>query len=229
MGRFAGWVAAPFLSVAILAFGAELARSLWGRWAGPAVLFQPALLAFTGGILFRFLFRRVLLRIGREDPLEFIDTLEHELTHALVGYLTFSPPVSLSADLRGGGEVQLKGSNPLAALAPYYLPLWCLIAVGLGLLIRASTQEAWNILVFVLLGAFAYRLSREYRWRQTDLHVYGFTFSTLATAFLLLLVLGLVLEARDILDWTWMARAMPESWNILERAIAAAIGVFRKS
>jgi len=77
---------------------------------------------------------------GRDDPLEFLDTLEHELTHALVGYATFCPPVSLSASLKAGGEVELKGSNPLAALAPYFLPLWCLTALALGLIIKPGMQ-----------------------------------------------------------------------------------------
>jgi hypothetical protein len=226
--RVLGWASVPFLAVAVLAFAAELLQGLQARWNGPSSLLHPAATAFAGGFALRLLARRLALRWSRHDPFEFIDTLEHELTHALMGYLTLSPPVSLSADLKGGGEVQLKGSNPLAALAPYFLPLWCLLAVALGLIIRPGTQATWDVVVFFLFGAFANRLSREYRWRQTDLHVYGFTFSTCATALALLGVTGLILHARGLLSAAWMAEALPESWNYFQRALGAAWGAFRK-
>lgn len=226
--RLLAWAAVPFLAVAVVSFAVELFDALRSPWGGPSSFLHPAFAAFAGGFLFRLLARRLALRFGRHDPLEFIDTLEHELTHALMGYLTLSPPVSLSADLKGGGEVQLKGSNPLAALAPYFLPLWCLLAVGLGLLIRPATQGTWDVVVFLLLGAFANRLTREYRWRQTDLHIYGFTFSTLATALGLLLVGGLILHTRGHLSASWMAEALPQSWDYFHRAMGAAWGAFRK-
>lgn len=212
------WAAVPFLAVAVVALAGELFRAIRiradavGYWY---LLRHPALLAFAGGFAFRVLFRAAWHRMGREDPLEFVDTLEHELTHAIMGYLTLSPPVSLSATLQGGGEVQLKRSNPLAALAPYFLPLWCLLAVGLGLVVRSSAQAAWDALVFGLLGAFAYRLGTEFRWRQTDLHEYGFAFSLFATATLLLLVAGLVLGARGLLGWDWMGRAVPAAGDLI--------------
>ena len=101
---------------------------------------------------FRLLFGTLMRRFGRDDPLEFIDTLEHELTHALVGYATLCPPVSLSASLKAGGEVELRGSNPLAALAPYFLPLWTLLALLMGLVVKPCMQTAWNHLIFFLLG-----------------------------------------------------------------------------
>lgn len=216
LGRMLGWAAIPVLAVLALAIAAELFQAIRIRLQGPGDLLHPAVLAFAGGLGFRLLFRGLLARFRREDPLEFIDTLEHELTHALLGYLTLSPPVSLSATLKSGGEVELKGSNPLAALAPYYLPLWCLIALLIGLVVRPATQGAWDILVFFLLGAFAYRLGREFRWRQSDLHVYGFAFSSLSILVLLLLAVGLILHARSLLPLTWLAKVGPEAWRMLQ-------------
>lgn len=225
LGRMLCWFAVPLLAITAFALLGELYHAVRLRASGMALL-HPAALAFAGGAAFRALFRLALGRMGREDPLEFIDSLEHELTHALMGYLTLSPPISLSATLQGGGEVQLKGSNPLAALAPYYLPLWCLLAVALGLVVRSATQGAWNALVFALLGSFAYRLLREFRWRQTDLHVYGFAFSLFAALNLLILAVGLILHLRGILAWDWMGRALPAARDLFWRAWEGA-GRFR--
>lgn len=212
------WAALPVLAVAAAAMASELFQAIRIRAQGAESLLHPAVLALAGGFGFRLLLRMALARMGREDPLEFIDTLEHELTHALMGYLTLSPPVSLSATLKSGGEVELKGSNPLAALAPYFLPLWCLIALIIGMVVRPGTQGAWNVLVFALLGAYAYRLGHEFRWRQTDLHLYGFTFSLLTIAVLLTATVGIILHARGLVPWNWMADALPEARNMLGRA-----------
>ena len=216
LGRVLGWAAIPVLAVLALALSAELFHAIRIRIHGAGDLLHPAALAFGAGFGFRILFRGLLARFRRADPLEFIDTLEHELTHALLGYLTLSPPVSLSATLKSGGEVELKGSNPLAALAPYFLPLWCLIALLIGLVVRPGTQEAWDILVFFLLGAFAYRLGRELRWRQTDLHLYGFTFSILSVLVLLLLAVGLILHVRGMVPMNWLGKVGPEAWQMLD-------------
>lgn len=223
LGRALGWAAVPVLAVLAWCLGLELLRAAGSRFS-PNVLRHPAALAFAGGVFFRVLFHALCTRLNREDPFEFIDTLEHELTHALLGYLTFSPPVSLSATLKSGGEVEMKGSNPLAALAPYFLPLWAGLALALGFVVKSGLQATWDILIFFLLGVFAYRLGRELRWRQTDLHVYGFTFSLLVVAVLLLLGLALVLHARDLLPWTWVAEAGPRALALLQEAWSAVAG-----
>lgn len=221
LGRMLCWIAVPFLALAAFTLAGELLGAFRIRAEDVGyreLLGHPAALACAGGFLFRGLFRSAFRRLGREDPLEFVDTLEHELTHALMGYLTLSPPVSLSASLRGDGEVQLKRSNPLAALAPYFFPLWCLLAAALGTVVRGASQPAWDVLVFALLGAFAHRLGREFRWRQTDLHAYGFAFSLCAVLALLPLMAGAVLSARGLLAWDWMEQAPPKAWALLENA-----------
>ncbi|HKP96090.1 MAG TPA: hypothetical protein VJ385_10065, partial [Fibrobacteria bacterium] len=210
----------PLLFLLAEAMASEFVRALRAQGLGPASVLHPLALWFAAGLAFRILFAALMRRLGRDDPLEFIDTLEHELTHALVGYATFCPPVSLSASLKAGGEVELKGSNPLAALAPYFLPLWCLAALALGLAVKPGMQSGWDHLLFFLLGGFGYRLSREYRWRQTDLHVYGFAFSTLTVFILLLLCLALIFHARGILPAGWLGAAashalhsVPLAWS----------------
>ena len=167
MPRLAGlalrWTLLPFLLLLAQAMSAAFWNALRGQGLGPAWALNPLALWFAAGLGFRILFAFVLRRLDRDDPLEFLDTLEHELTHALVGYATFCPPESLTASLKAGGEVQLRGSNPLAALAPYYLPLWCLIAVAIGVVVRPGLHAAWDHALFAMLGVFCYRLMRMWR------------------------------------------------------------------
>lgn len=209
LGTALRWFLIPFLAL--------LAWAMAGAFFGSArsALSAGTLLWCGSGFLFRAASHWLWRRLGRDDPFGFIDTLEHELTHALMGYLTFCPPVSLSATLKSGGEVELKGANPLAVLAPYFLPLWCLLAALLGLAVKPGLQGAWSHGLFFLLGWFAWRLCLEYRWRQTDLHAYGFVFSTFAVAILLFLSLGLILWMRGVLGWAWLPAAVKHSWGEL--------------
>ena len=209
------WALLPFLAILASAMATELWQAIHRQVVSIATFRHPLVIAFAAGFAFRILFRALLRRFGKDDPLDFIDTLEHELTHALVGYLTFSPPVSLSASLKSGGEVQLKGSNPLAVLAPYFLPLWCSLTLLFGLIVQSGMQTTWNRLIFFLLGCFIYRLAKEYRWRQSDLHIYGFLFSTLFVCIFLLLALGVILDVRNLASWHWLKAAGRHAWHAL--------------
>jgi hypothetical protein len=218
LGMLLRWCLLPLLFILAEAMASELFRAARAQGLGPSACLHPLALWFLAGLAFRIGFALLMGRLGRGDPLEFIDTLEHELTHALMGYATLCPPVSLTASLRAGGEVELKGTNPLAALAPYFLPLWCLLAVALGMAVKPGIQGGWNHLCFFLLGWFCYRLCREYRWRQTDLHLYGFAFSTLCVASLLLGSLALILHLRGLLHARWLGAALRHAWHSLPYA-----------
>jgi hypothetical protein len=223
MARLFGMVLRWSLIPILIFFSEAMASELWLALASQAPEsgshLRSLALWTAGGLAFRILFHGAMRRMGRDDPMDFIDTLEHELTHALAGYATLSPPVSLSASLKAGGEVQLKGSNPIAALAPYFLPLWCALILVSGLVIQQGIQAAWDRLLFFMLGWFCYRLFREYRWRQTDLHLYGFVFSTLCVFNLLLACLAVILEMRDLLSWTWVPEACAHAWKTLNLAL----------
>ncbi len=101
--------------------------------------------------------------------------------------------------------MQLRGANPLAALAPYFLPLWCLILLALGAVVTAELQSVWSLTILFFLGWYLFRLGGEFRFHQTDLLMYGRLFSTLFTALGLLLSVGIILHFRDMLPLTWMA------------------------
>ncbi len=225
MGIALRWCSLPFLALLFQSMLVELWFSSRAAGLSPETLIHGPSVFFMLGLAFRILFAALCRRFRRIDPLVFVDTLEHELTHALIGTLTFCPPISLSATLKSGGEVQLRGSNPLAALAPYAFPLWTLVAVAIGFVVQSGLQSAWTHAVFFLLGCFAYRLGTEFRWRQTDLHAYGFFFSTLLVGALLLLSLGIILKSRGLLSlhWIWASplhaiREVPGVWRALRPA-----------
>ncbi len=215
LGMALRWALLPFLTILAVAMANGFWHAARLNGLGVASLRHPLALACIAGITFRIAFRYLMGRIHKDDPFEFMDTLEHELTHALVGYLTLAPPQSLSASLKTGGEVQLQGSNPFAALAPYFLPLWCTMLMLMGILVQPGMQASWNTFLFFMLGLFIYRLSREFRWRQTDLHIYGFLFSTISVFILLLLGLGIVLKVRGLLPLHWFGDSLSNAWHSL--------------
>jgi len=150
-----------------------------------------------------FAARWLLARLPGGDPLELVDTLEHELTHAFVGTLTFAPPVALSATLRDGGEVELKRSNPLAALAPYCLPLYATLLAALTLILRDDWAAYGRLAVAFLLGSFAWRLLREFHFGQSDFRAYGFVFSMVFIAGALPLSLLGIADLAGLIDTAW--------------------------
>jgi hypothetical protein len=193
------WICAlALLGVAVAALRAACAplgsASGWGALAS-----SPLLWTLVGGFALRWL----LARLPGGDPLEFLDTLEHELTHAVIGTLTFAPPVALSATMRDGGEVELKRSNPLAALAPYCLPLFSGGLALLTLVLRDEWSTYGRIAVAFLLGSFFWRLLREFHFGQSDFRAYGFVFSMVFIAGALPLCLLGVLDVAKLANISW--------------------------
>ena len=153
--------------------------------------------------------RFLLTKLWGEDPLEFIDTLEHELTHALTGYLTFAPPVSLNVTLREGGEVELSRANPIAALSPYFLPLYAGLASLLTFVVKSDMVLYGRFAVAFLLGNFIHRFFKEFHLGQSDFRVYGFVFSLLFIATLLPLSFAGLLEAAHLWHFPWVHSVWP--------------------
>jgi hypothetical protein len=84
-------------------------------------------------------------------PLDYLSTLEHELTHVVVGLLFFKRPLSLRVSARAGGDVVLTGSNLWITLAPYYLPTISLVLLALGIVLPPKYQPQ----LLAALGASA--------------------------------------------------------------------------
>jgi hypothetical protein len=178
-------------------------------------LMHPYALAFLSGIAGRIFLNFLWKKKGGADPLAFIDTMEHEITHALFGYLTFSPPISLFATLEKGGEVRLRRRNILVVLSPYFFPLWGFCALCVGFLVKDSLQSVWNLFPFFLFGNFIYRLGMEFRWYQQDLKLYGRVFSSVLIFLFLLYSFTAVMHLTHIVNWEWVKGIGPEFLSFL--------------
>jgi len=206
------WLLRWLAAFALLGFMVAMARALAAQWrggSGPSPFAASSSAApssalwLIGLIATGFVARWLLARLPGGDPLELVDTLEHELTHAVVGVLTFAPPVALTATLRDGGEVELRRSNPLAALAPYCLPLFALALAGLTLILRDDWAATGRLAVAFLLGSFAWRLLREFHFGQSDFRAYGFLFSMVFIAGALPVCLVATADLGGLLDAPW--------------------------
>ncbi len=200
------WLLRWVMALLLLGFMVAMARATgasFARGEGWDLSALSASWVAIGMVFAGFAARWMLARLPGGDPLEFVDTLEHELTHALVGTLTFAPPVALTATLRDGGEVELKRSNPFAALSPYCLPLFAVALASLTLILRADWATTGTLAVAFLLGSFAWRLLREFHWGQSDFRVYGFVFSMVFIAGALPVCLIATAELGGLLDAPW--------------------------
>jgi hypothetical protein len=132
--RLATWglnIALPFIA---LAFGRQLLGIV--KRATPA---SPRPLTFLLGAV-SFLPCWWLARRYMRRPLDYLSTLEHELTHILVGLLFFKRPLSLRVTARAGGDVVLTGGNLWITLAPYYLPTISMVLLALGIVLPPKSQ-----------------------------------------------------------------------------------------
>ena len=67
----------------------------------------------------------------RRSSLVAITSVEHELTHTVFAWLTLHRVIGLGAALRSGGHIRYVGKgNWLIAIAPYFVPIFSLVLVG---------------------------------------------------------------------------------------------------
>ena len=147
--RVAKWALNFILPFVAVGFGRELMAVIshssitTTRWSSFLI----------GGVMFVpiwFVARRYI-----EAPAEYLATLEHELTHIIVGLLFFKRPLSLRVTAREGGAVILSGGNMWITLAPYFLPTLTLLLLPLSLVLPRNYEPE----LLALLGAtVAYHL-----------------------------------------------------------------------
>ncbi len=179
---------------------------------------HPLIAALSAGFAFRVIVHISIKALRLPDPLDFVDTLEHELTHAIMGYATLCPPQSLRAGLRSGGEVRFHRVNPLIVLAPYFFPLWSTMSLLVARFGPASVAGEARLAAAFLAGTFLFRVGRETRLKQPDLREYGRVFSLAAIAM-----------ALPLAAIAWMRLAELPSREILEPAMRMAIAWYRQA
>lgn len=120
----------------------------------------------------------------------------HELTHAVSGLLTGAKVHSFKASSKGG-EVEMSKSNAFIALAPYVLPLYMVVVIGLYALLKIwwPTQHLHQGFQFLLGLTLAFHISLTFHavhTKQPDLKVLGLFLSVVVIALGNLLILGLL-------------------------------------
>ncbi len=139
--------------------------------------------AFLGGILLFFVFRATLDKEVRSS----LQTFGHELTHAFFAVITFHKVISIKVH-DDGGEMKFKGDgNWLIIVAPYFFPLFFLIAVVLLSLFDYCVED--NFLIYgyypmlvsfalgVIMGIHLDMIAAQIHDKQTDLKKLGTPFS----------------------------------------------------
>ena len=125
----------------------------------------------------------------------YLAVLSHELTHNVLGVLTFNKPIALNVEAQKGGYFAYKGKqNILSVLAPYFFPLISVFIFPIYFILASSGATVY----FGLLGAslgFSFSIAiRQAKPHQPDLHVFGVGWSYLFILFFQVLVWGLFLS-----------------------------------
>jgi hypothetical protein len=180
-------IAAPFL---FYGFGKETLRIISKISLGDSRWFA---FLIGGAIFFPCLFvaKRVLPGVW-----DYLQTLEHEMTHLLIGLLFLKIPVGIRVSAHEGGEVRQIGLGTTGqtwiALAPYFFP-----TISLAVLIFAYFAKLSSPLLLGFLGwTTAFHLVTnwaETSFRQPDLRKAGWAKSILILPVMNLICYGSVL------------------------------------
>ena len=134
-------LAVPFL---FYGFGGGLLRLLAKISLGDA-----RWLSFLAGLVVFFPCLFVARRLF-PSAWSYLETLEHEITHLLVGLLFLKIPVGIRVSAHEGGEVRQIGRGTTGqtwiALAPYFLPTISLFAIIVAYLIGLDTRTFLAVL-----------------------------------------------------------------------------------
>jgi hypothetical protein len=181
-------LAAPFL---YYGFGRELLETI-----SSISLSRSRWFAFLAGGAFFFPCWFVAKRLFPAGW-SYLETLEHELTHLLVGLFFLKIPVGIRVSAHAGGEVRQIGLGSTGqtwiALAPYFFPTVSLLVLIIAYFIRPETLS----LLAVLGWTTAFHLVTnwgETSFRQPDLRKAGLISSILILPLMNLICYGAVLS-----------------------------------
>jgi hypothetical protein len=125
----------------------------------------------------------------------YLCTLEHECTHAIVGLLFGKIPVGMRVSAWEGGEVQLRGGTNLwISLAPYFLPTLSLLALLIGWISGLTETHLFYAILGFTISFHLVTNWKETSFRQTDLQRAGYLTSILVLPVANLLFYGAILS-----------------------------------
>jgi hypothetical protein len=160
-------VAVPFL---FYGFGGELLRALTKVSLG-----DSRWLAFLAGLAVFFPCLFVARRFF-SSAWSYLETLEHELTHLLIGLLFLKIPVGIRVSAHEGGEVRQIGfgstGQTWVALAPYFFPTISLFVLIVAYFVDLNTKTFLAVLGWTTAFHLITNWS-ETSFRQPDLQKAG--------------------------------------------------------
>jgi hypothetical protein len=122
--------------------------------------------------------------------------VEHELTHALFAWLTLHRVIGLGAALRSGSHIRYVGKgNWLIAIAPFFVPTFSLVLVGVVTLLPIRYLAVGSAALGVTVAHHALSTWSASHRHQSDLREAGFLFRLIFLPAANALVYGLVLCA----------------------------------
>lgn len=164
----------------------------------------------------------------------FTYVIGHELTHALFAILFGGSVKSLQAGERGG-RVTITKSNFMITLAPYFFPLYTVIAMACYGAARAwgAGAAATNAIIFVSGAAFSFHLALTFMFLladQTDIIEQGAVFSyPLIYLFNIVFAAFLVnVYLAENMDYVaFLAGGLADSANMVAGLVSKAYGLMR--
>lgn len=123
-------------------------------------------------------------------PFEFICTLEHEVTHAIVGLPFLLIPRRMRVSAFAGGHVEQVWHGPrwliplygpgriLSLLAPYFLPTVAYLMIALSFLFELAVRPWFGVPLGFLTTFHVVSTWAETNYRQPDIRNAGVIFST---------------------------------------------------
>jgi hypothetical protein len=138
----------------------------------------------------------VLYAYSWHEQMAFLETLEHELTHAAASLSILQMPGKLVVDPKGGGKkagVVETVDCVWVKLAPYFLPLFTLPLLVVKLVVPPPFDKIVDFLIGFTLAFHYVRLYNDLKVTQTDITETGTIFSFIVSVFLNLFFLLLIL------------------------------------
>lgn len=126
----------------------------------------------------------------------YLETLEHELSHLLIGLLFLKIPVGIRVSAHNGGEVRQIGFGTTGqiwvTLAPYFFPTVSLVVVVIAYFANLNNFTLLTILGFTTAFHLVSNWA-ETSFRQTDLQKAGIVKTILILPVMNLIFYGIVL------------------------------------
>ena len=159
----------------------SLRNSRWLAFLAGAAVFLPCL----------FLAKRLFPSVWC-----YLETLEHELTHLLIGLIFLKIPVGIRVSAHEGGEVRQIGlgttGQTWVSLAPYFFPTVSLAVLILAYLFKANTLYLLGFLGWATLFHLVSNWG-ETSFRQPDLRKAGLLKSLMILPVMNLICYGSIL------------------------------------